>query len=168
MSKKLQDKKKKQREERAKERVLARRAAIQKHRKEETRRQLFEKKFSQKVLPILNDPEQVAAREERIKNRVLEKLKHNEEILQALEDQYNEEQKVRSEINAELESEGHTKFKDKMDALEKKILNNDLKAETPLSFIAKNVGKKKKKKFSFGGAADVEFSAKKSEEDDAN
>lgn len=138
--KKQQERKKKQREERAKERVLARRKFIREAQKEERRRAMFERKFSPKIEPILNDPEKRQAREEAKKKRVIEQLERNQQILQALEDQYVKDQEAKAELNAELEAEGHTTLKQKMDAIEEK---------------AKSEVEKKKKGFRFGGEAEV-------------
>ena len=55
---------------------------------------------------------------------IKEQLEKNLKILQALEDQYDLEQKNRTELNQRLESEGHFTLREKLDALHKNNLDS--------------------------------------------
>ena len=60
---------------------------------------------------------------------MLEQLKKNLEILEALEKEYEAEQNRRDNMNEQLESEGHKSMKEKLDALHEKALQLTNKAE---------------------------------------
>ena len=109
-TKKQLEKKKKEREEKAKARVLSRREKyrkIEKHKREVDR---IEHDSRHRLMPIVN-PEK---KEIRIKSQ----LEHNMEILKALEQQYETDQANKKQLNTTLEEEGHETFKEKMDAME--------------------------------------------------
>ena len=67
-------------------------------------------------------------------DKINEHLKHNLQVLQALEDEYVREQMSRKEINAELEAEGFKTIEEKVAALKNKAraiaqsIQNDLKS----------------------------------------
>lgn len=131
MSKQQQkEQKKKNRERAAKQKVLQRREELRKTRKEAREQELAEKEAHEvvhgKMMPHVNVPGEREAAKAAI---VAEKLKKNLEILQALEDEYEEEQKKRGEMNAHLEAEGHKTMREKMDALHKKALEMSNKAD---------------------------------------
>lgn len=124
MSKKQKEKKKKARELVAKKRVLARRVKLRKQVSEDRKLAKLDKKFREKIEPIIKDPEKRKAMQEMKKSDLLKKLEKNAEILKALEDQYNQEINYKNEINDKLESEGHHTIKEKLDALDKKNQEN--------------------------------------------
>lgn len=130
---KQKEKKKKEREKIAKERVLRRREALRKERKvrleEERRQQEAYEIVHGKQMPIISDPVKLAEREAARAKAVHEKLKHNLELLEALEQEYEAEQAARVEMNEKLEQEGHKTMREKMDALHKKALELTGKAE---------------------------------------
>lgn len=67
--------------------------------------------------------------------KVNENLKHNLQVLQALEEEYVREQMQRQEINAELEAEGFKTIEEKIKALKNKAraiatsIQNELKSQ---------------------------------------
>ena len=131
MSKQQQkEQKKKKRERMVKQKILQKREELRKTRKEAIELEKAEREAHDvvhgKLLPHINNPGQREADKAKI---VAEKLKRNLEILQALEDEYEEEQSKRVQINVQLESEGHITMKEKMDALHKKALEMSNKAE---------------------------------------
>lgn len=130
---KQRDKKKKDRERSTRTKVLAKRDAIRKERKlvllERQREQEAHEIVHGKLKPIIKDPEVLAQREAVNMQKVSDKLEQNLKILEALEQEYEAEQAVRSEINSKLEEEGHTTIREKMDALHKKALAMTGKAE---------------------------------------
>lgn len=119
---KQKEKKKKEREKIAKQRVLQRREAMRKFRKEEEVKAKLEKDMSPRLKPILNDPLMQEIREKNKQARLNEQIEKNMQLLEALEQEYDAEQALRNEVNSDLESEGHMTMKDKLDALHKKAL----------------------------------------------
>lgn len=133
VNQKQQNKKKKQREKLVKAKVLVRRTTLRKLRKEEEQSQ---RNFDEsqtimhgKLVPIVTNSELLAQRESARSKAVQDKLQHNLEILQALEEEYESEQVARSDMNDKLESEGYKTMREKMDALHKKALELTGKAE---------------------------------------
>ena len=125
-SKKQKEKKKRDREKRVEEKIFKRREALRKERKtfELQRRQEEEAQnlVHGKIKPIVNDYsklEEVKSNKEKI---ALDQLEKNLKILEALEEEYDRESKMRENINETLESEGHLTMAEKMDALHKKAL----------------------------------------------
>ena len=108
-SKKQEEKKKHARKELAKARVLKRREAIRKEAKKHREWSLAEKRAT-KGIPIKGS---LADRDAMI----LEKLRHNYAILEALDAEYQKEQESRKQINDSLEAEGFKTLKEKMDAM---------------------------------------------------
>lgn len=119
-TKKQQDRKKKAREQKGRARVAARRHKLREAMRGERKSALLERRFREKAQPIVNDPEKKAAMEEAEKNKVMERLRHNAEILKALEEEYMRDVEAKRAINESLESEGHQTLKDKLGAMEAK------------------------------------------------
>ena len=117
-TKKQKEKKKKDREDRSKARVLARRHQIRSAMKEESKAKKLEKKFREKIRPFVKNPEKKAAMEAAEDRKMRERLERNAQILKALEDEYESEQNRKNEINQELETQGHETLKDKLNAIE--------------------------------------------------
>lgn len=121
-------KKKKDRERRVRQKVLARRTAVRAgKKKQEAEKARLEAEFSLKngkPEPHLNDLDAVAARREQKARQAREKLEHNLKILEALEAEYAREREDRAELNRSLEAEGHTTLKAKLEALIKKSENS--------------------------------------------
>lgn len=115
-------KKKKEREKIAKQRVLRRREQMRSFRKEEEAKQKLERELAPRQMPILNDPLMRELREKARKDRANEQIEKNMQLLEALEQQYDQEQALRKEVNESLEAEGHMTMKDKLDALHKKAI----------------------------------------------
>lgn len=109
--KKRQEKKQKQRKEKAKQRVLARRVAIRREAKKDDEARRAEDKYGQKQRPFRRGQEELPAitlpddqssmsgytpslKEIRDK-LIIDRLKHNQEILKAIEDEYREERENR-------------------------------------------------------------------------
>lgn len=127
------EQKKKNRERAARTKVLAKREAIRKERKSISLEKEKEKEAHEivygKLKPFIKDPEVSAQREALNVQKVSEKLAQNLKILEALEQEYEAEQAVRSEMNTKLEEEGYSTIREKMDALHKKALAMTGKAE---------------------------------------
>ena len=125
---KNKQKKKNERNKRVKLKLANRREYARKERKivleEERAKRETELLVNGKQKPIVNDinksKEVAKLKEELIK----EQLEKNLKILQALEDQYDLEQKNRTELNQRLESEGHFTLREKLDALHKNNLES--------------------------------------------
>lgn len=117
-TKRQQERKKKEREQKAKSRVLARRHKFRAAIKDEKRARLLDDRFREKAKPFVKDPEKKAAMEAAEENKVKERLERNAQILKALEEEYEAEQARRKEINLNLESQGHDTLKDKLNAME--------------------------------------------------
>jgi len=145
-SKKQKERKKKNREEVARNRVLRRRETLRKQRKQAMEEKLNELKaeesaFGKQKPFVKNDASALnevisTAREQQKSEQTDEeidelnaKLEHNLRILEALEEEYDRENETRKEINQKLENEGHISMKEKMDALHKKALEIEGKAE---------------------------------------
>lgn len=133
VNQKQKEKKKKERERLVRAKVLGRREAIRRDRKEE---QESQRKFEEsqttmhgKLKPIVTNPELLAQLESARAKANSDKLKQNLEILEALEQEYEAEQAARSQMNEKLESEGHKTIREKMDALHDKALALTGKAE---------------------------------------
>ena len=122
---KRKQKKKKIREQNVKQKIFKKREAARKERKialfEENQRKEIEILTHGKQEPII-DEEKKKERQELRAKAIKEKLENNIKILEALEKEYEEEQKNRQIINESLESEGHDTIKEKMDAIHKKAL----------------------------------------------
>jgi hypothetical protein len=135
VSKKQQERKKKSRELIAKKRVLARRKALRKQTSEQLSEARLEKKFRNKIEPIVKDPEKQKIMQEQKNQRILSKLEKNAEILKALEEQYEEEMNCKKDINKKLEEEGNSTLKEKLDALDKKARENMTEAEKETGIV---------------------------------
>lgn len=120
MSKKQQERKKKNRQEIAKKRVLARRKVLRKQVSDDKKSARLERKFRQKIDPIIKDPEKKKIMDELKNQKILSKLEKNAEILKRLEDAYLYEVDQKKKINDELEKEGHKTLKEKLSALDEK------------------------------------------------
>ena len=125
---KNKQKKKNESNKRVKLKLANRREYARKERKivleEERAKRETELLVNGKQKPIVNDinksKEVAKLKEELIK----EQLEKNLQILQALEEQYDLEQKNRTELNQRLESEGHFTLREKLDALHKNNLES--------------------------------------------
>jgi ribosomal protein L16 Arg81 hydroxylase len=119
-TKKQQERKKKAREEKGRARSAARRHKMQAATREERRSALLDRRFREKIKPIVKDPEKKASMEQAEKERVMERLQKNAEILKALEEEYLSDAEAKKSINEALEAEGHQTLKDKLGAIESK------------------------------------------------
>lgn len=153
------DRKKKQKELRAKERVAQRRKLIDDARKEEKRRHMFEKKFSPKGVTIFNDPERRKSAEEVKKAQVLKQLEYNQQILEALEKEYEAEQAARKEVHEDLEAKGFKTIEEKMKHLQEQA-EEKAKADGAKS--------RNKKGFKFGGQAQISYSPRAEETENSS
>lgn len=142
MATKKQQQKKKARELRGKARASARRHKLEQVRREENRGQKLSRKFREKIVPFVKDPEKKKLQEERERQKSIEKLEKNMQILKALEEEHLRETENRKALNASLEAEGHVTLQEKVKALEEKARASldgeqaasggiDLTAETP-------------------------------------
>lgn len=132
-TKKQQEQKKKQRERESYQKVLRRREGMRLSRKlaenEELQRQEIELLAHGKLKPIIRDPIQAAEINAIRDQTITEKLKRNLEILEALEQEYDEENARRTAVNEKLEAEGFISMREKMDALHQKALEITGKSE---------------------------------------
>lgn len=118
--------KRKLRQKAVRQKVLARRVEIRAERKAMREEMLKDQQMQElehgKVQQLL--PGNVDAAERKLAERekkVVDKLKKNLEVLKQLESEYDKEQASRKSVNEQLESEGFSTIKEKMDALQKKL-----------------------------------------------
>jgi hypothetical protein len=117
-TKRQQERKKKNRDEKARSRVETRRHQIRAATREERRARRLEDRFREKIRPFVKDPEKKAEMDAADEKNVKERLERNMQILKALEEEYEAEQGRRKEINLDLESQGHDSLKEKLAAIE--------------------------------------------------
>lgn len=117
-TKKQLERKKKEKELKARARVQARRHKMEAMKKQQTREARLQRKFREKISPIVKDPEAKTRLEEAENKRTLRKLENNAQILKALEEEYVREKEQKKALNESLESEGHITLKEKLGALE--------------------------------------------------
>ena len=131
-TKKQLERKKKAREQKAKARVEARRHKMNLIKKDERKSEILNRRFREKIEPIIKDPEVKKRMDDAKMQRNLKKLEKNAEILKALEAEYELEQKRKREINEILEAEGHKTLEEKLKALEEKAKSSmsEVEAET--------------------------------------
>lgn len=120
MSTKKQLQKKKARELKGKARAAARRHKLEQIKRDEKRGAKLNKKFREKLVPFVKDPEKKRQIEEGNNRKSIEMLERNMQILKALEEEHLREAEKRRRINESLEAEGHTTLQDKVKALEEK------------------------------------------------
>jgi hypothetical protein len=121
-TKRQKERKKKVREIIAKNRVLARRNSLRKQASDEKKLSRLNKKFRDKVNPIIKDEEKRKMMEDLKNQKILSKLEKNAEILKALEKNYEDELNRKKEINSELEAEGYVTLQEKVNAMGKKAI----------------------------------------------
>lgn len=97
---------------------------------EEKARIATEELVNGKKKPIINDYAKIEKANKIKEEEVKEQLEKNLQILQALEDQYDQEQRSRQELNKQLEDEGHFTLKEKLDALHKKNIDKEESSES--------------------------------------
>ena len=146
MSKARKDpQKRKLREKAVRQKVLTSRTELRQERKLQ-----MEELRKERQMQIMNNgvvlpakpghPEAAARREAEQSKKIADKLAHNLEILKALEKEFEAEEKRRNELNQNLESEGHSTMKEKMDALHEKALklkgDADALAEAEANYVA--------------------------------
>lgn len=111
--KKLQERKKKNREKKAKEKVLRIREALREKQRYEKMIDKDVRENRERLKPY------VRGVEDTVKDKnVREQIQRNMELLKNLEDEYLKEQEAKQTLNASLETEGNTTLKQKLDALE--------------------------------------------------
>lgn len=171
--KKLQ--KKKAREAKAKAKVLARRERLRKKAKLEKMAARIEKQSQPKGVPYRKD------QDEEYKQKIAEQnLEHNIQVLQALEEEYLEEQKSKEDLNRELEAEGYESIEEKLNALHKQAIEAAEKAGqkvdaqgVPLQDVkefteqnSEKLKERRKKKGKLGGSAKYRFTPNVADEED--
>jgi len=120
MPTKKQMQKKKAREEKGKARSAARRHKLQQISRAERHKSALDRKFRDKISPVVNDPQKRLEMDEAEKKKALDRLQRNAEILKALEEEYERDLELKKSVNEALEAEGHFVLKDKVAALEAK------------------------------------------------
>ena len=124
--------KKKQREKEVHARLLEKRQIRLKEEKEEKKKQEAERRANVamhgKLKPIRKEDadeseDAVKAIFDRVNKRkeVEEKLKHNVEILKAMQEEYDREQASREELNKKLEEQGNYTLPEKVEAMQKEV-----------------------------------------------
>ena len=142
MTTRKQLQKKKARELKGKARAAARRHKLEQIKRDERKGAKLNRRFREKIVPFIKDPEKKKAIEEKSNQKSIEKLEKNMQILKALEEEHLREAEERRKINESLEAEGHITLQDKVKALEEKARASldeeqaasggiDLTAETP-------------------------------------
>jgi hypothetical protein len=127
-NKKLKERKKKNREKKAKETVLVKRKAWRDRKKQDKKLALLEKKTRDRLEPYMHPDKRAIFTSERDK-QIRDKLEHNMEILKALEEQYNKDQQERKERNEQLQAEGCETLQDKINYMGQKATENSIKEE---------------------------------------
>jgi len=135
MPTKKQTQKKKAREEKGKARSAARRHKLQQISRDERRKAVLDRKFRDKVAPVVKDPQKRLEMGEAEKKKVLERLQRNAEILKALEEEYERDLELKKSVNESLEAEGYFDLKDKVAALESKARESMSTAESETGSI---------------------------------
>lgn len=138
MNNKQKLKKKKKKEVKAKNRVLARRNKIREQNSKTKKEEKDAMKYRDKVKPIVNVVQPTDDDEEKIKERLESHLK----TIQKEREEFDVEEKNRKELNEWLESKGHLDLKSKMEELQK---------------MAVEKNKKEKKGGKMKGSAKVKF-----------
>lgn len=149
----------------AKQKVLNRRAEIRKKAKMEKMAQRIEEDSRPKLVPYRKSQDEAYQAKVAQQN-----LEHNIQILQALEQEYLEEQQMKANLNQELEEEGYETLEEKMNALHKQAVETAEKAgleigapNAPLKdvkeFVEQNEEtlKRRKKKKKLSGSAEYRF-----------
>ena len=132
--KKTRERKKQQREKEGKKKAAKRREKTQAENRARKKDKLAEEKARRKINPIrpyVKDPEKVKARDE----DVMAQLERNYKILEALEEEYAREEEQKKKLNEELEAQGLTTLKEKLDELERRA-----KAELKKKGIEAHIG----------------------------
>jgi len=128
--KKLKERKKQQKKAKAKARVVSRRNHIRRLDKEIHEETKAKQHFEDRIFPIRKAPKEAvvldnAQKDEYVKRR----LENNMKILEALEKDIEEEDRIRNNINNNLEEKGLNTVKEKMDFIFEQSqlnqLNND-------------------------------------------
>lgn len=127
-------KKRKERQKKSKEKVLRRREAIRRDRKEEMKKIMLEKSVQPKQNPIVN-MKKIDATVNNKDEKIKEQLLKNQEILKALEQEFLNEQKNRESLVGDLESEGHGTLQEKLNAMHKKVVESEENLKNPESPI---------------------------------
>lgn len=122
MSKKMQERKKRARQQASKDKVVKKRAVTRASAKKQRELARIERKTRIREIPLENPHKKDIS--------IREQLEKNLKILQALEEQYHNVEDAKRDFNAELEAQGHVTLKDKLDAMEKKK-NEILNIEQP-------------------------------------
>lgn len=127
-------KKRKEREKKSKAKILLRREAIRKDRKEESKKYMLEKLVQPKQNPIINIKKKDESMEDR-DAKIKEQLLKNQQILKALEEEFLKERQSRDDLNGDLESKGHGNLQDKLAAMHKEVVESEEKLQNPDSPI---------------------------------
>ena len=127
-------KKRKEREKKSKVKILLRREAIRKDRKEESKKYMLEKLVQPKQNPIINMKKRGESMEDR-DAKIKEQLLKNQQILKALEEEFSKERQSRDDLNGDLESKGHGNLQDKIAAMHKEVVESEEKLQNPDSPI---------------------------------
>jgi hypothetical protein len=135
MPTKKQMQKKKAREEKGRARSAARRHKLQQISREERHKAALDRKFREKIAPVVKDPQKKLEMEEAEKKKALGRLQRNAEILKALEEEYERDLELKKSVNDALEAEGHFDLKDKVTALEAKARESMSTAESETGAI---------------------------------
>jgi hypothetical protein len=113
---KLLEKKRKKNAKTKKAKLLRRRESIRAKSK-------YDKEIDKDVKSSLPKLEPIMSPEKK-KMSVQKQLEENAKILKALEEQYEAEMASKREVNEGLEAQGHTSFKEKMDAMNAQAMEN--------------------------------------------
>jgi len=108
-SKKMKERKKKNKERETKQQLLRRKKAVQNQNKAERRKTYLRNKYDKGDTIVTN------------KSEVVDKLKHNQQILKALQEEYIKEQQAKKELNDKLEAAGHVTLDEKLKAMDEQI-----------------------------------------------
>jgi hypothetical protein len=142
-SKKLADRKKNRREAEKRQLALKRQATAVQDRRQRNIEFKVQKMMKPKQMPVRNagEGEDPVFTKHLTPDEIRARLDHNLEILKALEEEYDKEMEARQGRNSDLEEDGCSTLKEKMDALHGQVVSTQMAKEG----------------IEFGGEAEVVF-----------
>jgi hypothetical protein len=138
--------KKKDHERKAKVKVLKKNEVLRKEKKKEKQQIILEiqrdKLVNGKLKPFRKNAEIKEMIDQNKSKTINDQLDHNMKLLEALEQEHQEEQNRRKKLNESLESQGLNDIQDKLDALHMKALEEAGNKEEYLNAISDEFNKK--------------------------
>lgn len=115
---KIREKKKQKKAKEARDQALKKKEKVRAENRIKKQTERAAHKTRERLVPIVNIHRSKGKKSDQ---DVIKQLKHNLEILKAMEEEYLKDLEAKKNVNDQLESEGLTTLKEKLDALEKKV-----------------------------------------------